>query len=100
MATLLVVSLTPGSGKSTIVAGLAGKLGASGGHILEAPAGDLAQALSEQPGARAIVVATPATSPADLAAYIGNNSIAGVILNRVPAKRAVPIRAAYEAAGV
>jgi BioD-like phosphotransacetylase family protein len=100
MATLLIVSPARGSGKSTIVAGLAGKLGASGAHSLEAPPDDLAQALSEQPGARAIVVATPATSPADLAAYIGSNSIAGVILNRVPAKRTVPIRAAYEAAGV
>src|SRR5437899_1583607 len=99
MATLLVVSPAPGPGKSTIVAGLAGKIGASGAHILEAPAGDLSQALSEQPGVRAIVVATPATSPADLAAYIGSNSIAGVILNRVPEKRTVPIRAAYEAAG-
>lgn len=100
MATLLIVSPSPGSGKSTIVAGLASKLGASGAHILEAPAGDLAQALSEQPGARAIVVATPATSPADLLAYIGSTAVAGVILNRVPAKRIVPIRKAYEASGV
>ena len=100
MATLLIVSSAAGSGKSTIVAGLAGKLGASGGHILEASAGVLAEALSEQPGARAIVIATPATSPADLAAYIGSNSIAGVILNRVPVKRTVPIRAAYEAVGL
>jgi BioD-like phosphotransacetylase family protein len=98
MATVLVASPTPGSGKSAIVAGLSRKLSAV--QFVEAPAGELAAAIATQPGARAVVVSTPATSPADLATYIGSADIAGVILNRVPVKRLVPIRRAYEAAGV
>jgi BioD-like phosphotransacetylase family protein len=98
MATVLVASPTPGSGKSAIIAGLSRKL--SGTQFVEAPSGELAAAMVTQPGARTVVVSTPATSPADLAAYIGGAEIAGVIFNRVPAKRVIPIRRAYETAGV
>jgi BioD-like phosphotransacetylase family protein len=98
MATVLIASPTPRSGKSTIIAGLTRKF--TGTQFVEAPAGDLGVAIAAQPGARTVVVATPATSPADLAAYIGGAKIAGVILNRVPVKRVVPIRRAYDAAGV
>lgn len=94
MATFVIASPTAGAGKSTIAAGLARKL--AGSQITEAAAGPLAAS----GGARVIVVATPATSPADLVAFIGGASIAGVILNHVPAKRLGPVRAAYEAAGV
>ncbi len=98
MATLLVVSPTPRAGKSAIIAGLSRKL--SGTKLVEAPAGELAAAMAAEPGAKAVVVATLATSPADLQAYIGGAEIAGVILNRVPEKRLIPIRRRYEEAGV
>jgi BioD-like phosphotransacetylase family protein len=94
MAIIVVASPTPGAGKTTVAAALARKL--AGAQIAESPAGEL----PAQPDARVIVVATPATSPADLAAFVAASPNALVILNRVPAKRIVPVRQAYEAAGV
>jgi BioD-like phosphotransacetylase family protein len=96
MARLLLASPVAGTGKTMIAAGLARKL--SGAQISELPAGELT--LAGEPDARVIVVATPATSPADLKAFIGDAAHAHVILNRVAAKRVKPVRESYEAAGI
>lgn len=95
MATLVIASPTPGAGKTMLAAALARKLGANT-QITESPAGEL----QTQPDARVVVVATPATGPADLAAFVAGAPNAFIILNRVPPKRTAPVREVYEAAGV
>jgi len=94
MASVIIASPTPGAGKTMIAAGLARRL--AGAQITESPAGEL----HAQPGGRVIVIATPATSPADLASFVADSPNTLVILNRVPARRIAPMRQAYEATGV
>lgn len=90
---ILVASAEPLAGKSTIAAALARKL--PGTTITEAagtdpPTGD----------GKVVVVATP-SSP-DLAAYCRSigHALAGIVLNRVPAKRAVTAKKTVKAAGL
>jgi BioD-like phosphotransacetylase family protein len=70
-------------------------------EIAEAPAGDIAGTLGAHAGTRAIIIATPADQPSEMAAFVRSaGPVAGIILNRVPVKRLGAIRAAYDAAGV
>lgn len=94
MTALVIASPTPGAGKTMIAACLARRL--IGAQITELTAGDL----PAQSDARLVVIATPATSPAELASFIAGSPSDLVILNRVPARRAAPMRQAYEAAGI
>ena len=93
----------------------ANALGAAKGAdvaLIEAPAGDPAETLKalrqaqDRPlplgTARALVVASGSSSPDDVALYCRplGDSLAGLVLNRVPQRRRDPIRAAFEAAGL
>lgn len=98
MATLIVASPTPGSGKSMIAASLARKMAGSGGQITEAPTGQLTA--NGEPDARIIVVSRPTVSPEDLSKFIAGSAHTHVILNRVPGKRIAPVRETYENAGI
>jgi len=101
MAGLLLVSSHPASGKSALAAGLARRLQAASVEISEAEAGPIADALAANPGARVIIVATPADSTAEIAGFVRSaGPVAGVIVNRVQPRRVDAVRAEYEAAGV
>ncbi len=71
-------------------------------NLIEAPAGDPAAFLESSPDARAVVVATASTSAPELAEYCRHvrDRLAGVIINKTPAKRLEAIRAEAEAAGL
>jgi hypothetical protein len=99
MPAILLVSPEPAAGLATIAAGLR-RLAGSDVEIMDAPAGDVAAALAANPGARAVLVATPRSIPEDVASQVRSNSIASVILNHVPTRRIEATRAAYEAFGV
>ena len=123
MAGLTIVSKSPLSGKTTVLAGLARRLksqntsfsltregdggnaahdtaffarlgGGSGGiQLTEADAGDIAQLLADHAGSRVIILATPEDSPAEMAGFVRSGGpVVGVIVNRVPAKRAGAVR--------
>jgi len=70
--------------------------------LIEAPAGDPGDVLRALAGARAIVVASAASAPEDVAAYCRplGDSLAGVVLNRVPTRRRHAIATAFGTAGV
>jgi hypothetical protein len=75
--------------------------GGEGYQLIEAPTGDIAAILSANPGVRAVLVATSADSPQDIASLVRSSGpIAGVILNRVPARLVESLRRAYTDAGV
>ncbi len=130
MAALLLVSSQPVSGKTAVAAGLARRLAAhrhavaltrtgddphaaadtaffdhlrltGDFQVTEAPAGDIAATLAAHPGVRAIIIATPADQPTDIATFVRSaGPVSGVILNRIPARLIDATRAAYQAAGV
>ncbi len=99
MPALLLVSSEPAPGLATIAAGLRRVVGPDG-EITEGPAGDVAAALAANPGASAVLVATARSAPEEIAGLVRTHSLAGVILNHVPVRRADAIRSACEAAGV
>jgi BioD-like phosphotransacetylase family protein len=81
-------------------AGFRGQSG-SGLEIREVPAGDITEVLAAQAGIRALIVATPEDRPSEIAAFVRSaGPVAGIILNRVPVKRAAALRSAYDALGV
>jgi BioD-like phosphotransacetylase family protein len=72
-----------------------------GYHLTEAPAGDIAAALSANPGIRSVIVATPAESPQEITSLVRSaGPVAGVVLNRVPSRLVEPLRRAYADASV
>ena len=122
MPTLFVVSSGPLAGKTTIAAGIARKLAEQRVHSTLERIGDDASAATDAAlfsrlssggevriietaagetfaggEGRVVVVATPAEDSASLARVA---SLAGVIVNRAPPRKADAIRAAYQAAGV
>lgn len=70
--------------------------------LLEAPAGDLAAALSAAGEARALVVTPAHLSPDDVSSYIAGQKdrVAGIVVNRVPRRRQEALRATYKQAGI
>ncbi len=70
--------------------------------IVEAPAGDAADALGQHQGARVIVVATPEAPVAEVTQYCQalGAPFAGLVLNRVPERRSGAIAAACKSAGL
>lgn len=130
MAGLLLVSAQPFSGQTAVAIGLARRLAAhhhaatlvrtgddphsapdtafferlrlTGDlHVTETPTGDIGTTLLGHSGTRAIIIATPADNPADIASYLRSSGpVSGVILNRIPVRRLETVRLAYEAAGV
>ena len=71
-------------------------------RIIEAPAGDPQPFIASNPAAPAVVVAdasTPLAAIVDYAGEIGDR-LAGVILNKVPAKRTERLRREAESAGI
>lgn len=91
---LIIASAEPLAGKTTIAAGLARK-------FPDATITEIDAAGTPPPGdAKVIVVETPeAEGVADYCKSIGSN-LAGVILNRVPLKRAAKARATAESLGL
>jgi len=69
--------------------------------LIEAAAGDFAAALAQAPDARVIAVAAGAADAGAVRQFCAPAAerLAGVILNRVPARRLEAARAAYAAAG-
>ncbi|HEU4759148.1 MAG TPA: DRTGG domain-containing protein [Dehalococcoidia bacterium] len=70
--------------------------------VIEAPSGDATDIIKAAPTARAVVVAGAGSAAADVAAYCRGlgPALAGVIVNRVPARRAEAVKAALAAAGL
>ena len=70
--------------------------------IIEAPAGDPVAVLSSLASARALVVASGASSPEDVAAYCRavGDPLAGVVLTRVPLRRRDDMATAFQSAGL
>ncbi len=70
--------------------------------IIEAPAGDPSGAMAGVGDARVIVVAPADSGPVGVAEYCRGlgAALAGVIVNKVPQRRAASLRKAFEGAGV
>lgn len=122
MPTIALIAPRPFAGKTTIAAALSrlapATLKRTGGDehasgdtelfatlssadasiaIVESAAGET----SAEPGASVVAVAPAAMSVEEVAAFCDSaGTIAGVVANRVPVKRAEKLRAAYEAAGL
>jgi BioD-like phosphotransacetylase family protein len=71
-------------------------------NLIEAPAGDASSALAEYPAGRALVIADasmPAVALADYCVQAGDR-LAGVVINKTPARRADALLADAKAAGL
>ena len=73
-----------------------------GVRIIEAPAGDAGTSLAEDPQARALVVADGSRPLSRILEYCGalGDRFAGLVLNKMPPKRAEAIRTDAQTAGV
>ena len=136
MPALLLVSLEPLAGKTTVAVGLAEGLqrrgqtralsrlpgddhaeadaalfttlglsssGSSQGvYIIESPAGGPGASLDANPEARALVVGDGSGPLSPVLEYCGalGDRFAGLVMNKVPSKRAEPLRADAQTAGV
>jgi BioD-like phosphotransacetylase family protein len=101
MPRILTVTSEPNAGANTIAAGLARVLGDPSIEIAPTPPGDIRETLAANPGVRAIVVATPASDPGEIANLVQHEGpVSGVILNRVSAHLKERVLGAFNSLGV
>ena len=98
MPAIIVVSAEPNAGLATVAAGLSRLAGA--GIDVTPIEGNASAALATNPGARAVLVATPASPAAEVVGQLRSGSYAGLILNHSPARKVESIHVEYESLGV